>query len=440
MNNYFGTDGIRGTVGIYPITPDFFLHLGFAVGKMLSQRYNRPQVLIGKDTRISGYMFESALQAGLVASGTNVILLGPMPTPAVAYLTKTYRASIGIQITASHNSYNDNGIKFFASNGYKITEKEQLEINKNLTLTIDTSANKLGKVFKKDDSAGRYIEFCKSVFSRKLNLEKFKIIIDNSNGANYHIAPDVFTELGAEVIAIHSIPDGFNINEKCGSTKLESLCSAVKLDAKADMGIAFDGDGDRLIMVDSQGNIIDGDNIVFIIAKYWHTRKKLKNNGVVGTQMTNMGIRKQLNELGIDFYEAKVGDVYVLEGLQKMNYKLGGESSGHIICFEHSTTGDGVIAALKVLEVIIKTGKSLDELNNQINRFEQLQSNIPIKESFDKDKANKKVLEIKNKIGDKGRILARKSGTENVFRILLEAKNKSYIQPFFDDLVTTLKQ
>ncbi|SEH84859.1 phosphoglucosamine mutase [Bathymodiolus azoricus thioautotrophic gill symbiont] len=379
MSNYFGTDGIRGKVGIKPITADFFLKLGWAVGSVLAQKNENSSVVIGKDTRISGYLFESALEAGFLSAGVDVGLLGPMPTPAIAYLTQTYGATAGVVISASHNHFQDNGVKFFSNKGFKLSDQDQKAIEKRLSEPmVSVTSENIGKAIRHEQSLGRYIDFCKHTFDKNIDLSSLNIVIDCANGATYHIAENVFAELGANIVVINHQPDGFNINLDCGATDTQHLQKTV-LENKADLGIAFDGDGDRLMMVDSSGELVDGDELVFIIAKAWQAQNRLKNNTVVGTQMTNLGVRHGYKDLGIDFIETDVGDRFVMEQMQKNNAVLGGEGSGHIICLEQTTSGDGIIAALQVLEVLVKSGKTLNALKSEVQKYPQVLINVKTK-------------------------------------------------------------
>ncbi len=425
---YFGTDGIRGQVGKAPITADFFLKLGWAVGCVLS-KYNDASIIIGKDTRVSGYMFESALEAGFLSAGVNVMLLGPMPTPAIAYLVRAYRATAGVVISASHNNYRDNGIKFFSHQGFKLNHQDQIEIETMLSKQVfSVSAKHIGKARRAEQAIGRYIEFCKSTFDKRLNLKTLKLVIDCANGATYHIAPFVFEELGAEVIIINNKPDGFNINCRCGTTDMQSL-KLVVFENEADLGIAFDGDGDRVMMVDAQGDVIDGDELIFIIAKYWHRQGELKNNGVVGTQMSNLGMRQSLKALGINFYEAKVGDRFVLEKMQAHDLILGGEGSGHIVCLNHSVSGDGIIAALQVLAVVVSVECKLSQLKNEMIKYHQYLYNVKLDNTVDFESNTKlkaQIKHIKTALGENGKVLIRRSGTENLVRIMVEGPDAVY--------------
>ena len=418
---YFGTDGIRGRVGDGVMTPDFILKLGWAVGCVLCND-DRNLVLIGKDTRISGYMFESVLEAGLSAAGVNSRLLGPMPTPAVAYLTRTLRAAAGIVISASHNPYYDNGVKFFSANGKKLPDDIEIEIENQLDQPFAVvNSDKIGKVERVVDAAGRYIEFCKSTIPTRIRLNGLKIVVDCAHGATYHIAPNVFSELGAEVISIASQPNGLNINDECGATQPKLLCQAV-LEHKADLGIAIDGDGDRLIMVDDQGMPVDGDELLYIIA---HTRKSAKQfqGGVVGTLMSNLGLEHALRDQKIEFKRAAVGDRYVMEMMQDHLWILGGETSGHIICLDQTTTGDAIIAALQVLQALVTTQRSLNEAKAGMHKYPQTLINVPIKTEIDIDNTpeiQQAVKDAESDLADSGRVLLRPSGTEPLIRVMVE--------------------
>ncbi len=443
MNNYFGTDGIRGKVGEHPITADFFLKLGWAVGSVLAQQNTHVSVVIGKDTRVSGYLFESALEAGFLSAGVDVGLLGPMPTPAIAYLTQTYGATAGVVISASHNQFQDNGVKFFCANGFKLSDEVQQQIEQKLTEPMQSVGSEdIGKAIRHEQSLGRYIDFCKLSFDKSVDLSSMNIVIDCANGATYHIAQDVFTELGANVSMIHNQPDGFNINLDCGATNTHNLQQVV-LEHKADLGIAFDGDGDRLMMVDSSGELIDGDELIFIIAKAWQAQNTLKNSRVVGTKMTNLGVRRGYQDLGIDFIESNVGDRFVMEQMKAHDAILGGEGSGHIICLDKTTSGDAIIAALQVLEVIVKSNKTLGELKNQVTKYHQVlinvktQQKINLAEHSDLQQAQ---LEIEQMLGDEGRVLIRASGTEPLIRVMVEAQNASQAQQSADTLANILRQ
>jgi len=431
MANYFGTDGIRGEVGVEPITADFFLKLGWAVGSVLAQKHKNPSVVIGKDTRVSGYLFESALEAGFLSAGVDVGLLGPMPTPAIAYLTQTYGATAGVVISASHNHFQDNGVKFFSDKGFKLSDQDQKDIEERLQQPmISVSSENIGKAIRHEQSLGRYIEFCKRTFDKKINLSSLNIVVDCANGATYHIAENVFSELGANITVINNQPDGFNINFDCGATDTRNL-QAVVLEKKADLGIAFDGDGDRLMMVDSQGELVDGDELVFIIAKAWQAQNRLISNTVVGTKMTNLGVRHGYQALNINFIEADVGDRFVMEQMQKNNAVLGGEGSGHIICLNQTTSGDAIIATLQVLEIIIKNDKTLSELRTEVQKYPQILINVKIKEKIDLSthQALKKAqVEVESALGESGRVLIRASGTEPLIRVMVEGKDLNLVQ------------
>ena len=376
MSNFFGTDGIRGEVGKSPITADVLLKVGWAVGSVLKEQNENASVIIGKDTRVSGYLFESALEAGFLSAGVNVGMLGPMPSPAIAYLTQAFGATAGVVISASHNPFQDNGVKFFSSKGVKLSDDTQKAIEKKISMpmtSVDSAS--IGKAKRYEQAVGRYIEFCKSTFDKSCDLSNLNIIIDCANGATYHIAEDVFTELGASVSMINNSPDGYNINRDCGATDTKHLQKVV-LENNADLGIAFDGDGDRLIMVDHKGHQVDGDELVFIIANAWKESGDLKSKTVVGTKMTNLGIQSAFADAGISFIEADVGDRHVMNQLIKHKAVLGGEGSGHIICLNKSTSGDGIIAALQVLEVMSKTGKNLNDLKSRVTKYPQVLINI----------------------------------------------------------------
>lgn len=425
---YFGTDGIRGRVGEGPINPEFVLKLGWAAGKVFG-RAGRSKFIIGKDTRISGYLFESALEAGLVAAGANVSMLGPMPTPAIAYLTRTFHAQAGIVISASHNPFDDNGIKFFSAEGTKLPDEVELEIEQMLDQPMTTvDSAHLGKVVRINDAAGRYIEFCKSTVPTGFSLHGLKIVVDCAHGATYHIAPLVLDELGAEVIVTGASPNGLNINENVGSTKPDTLRRRV-VEERADLGIAFDGDGDRVAFVDAQGELVDGDEALFIIAQD-AMRTRGMCSGVVGTLMSNLGFELALRELEIPFARAKVGDRYVVELMKSRGWKLGGESSGHIICGDVTTTGDGIVAALKVLSAMVETGLSLREVKSGMRKFPQTMINVVV--------ANKGCLENNPQIGSavkqaeqkldgRGRVLLRPSGTEPVVRVMVEGEDADLV-------------
>ena len=423
MQEFFGTDGIRGEVGKAPITADFLLKVGWAVGSVLRESGDA-SVIIGKDTRVSGYLFESALEAGFLSAGVNVGMLGPMPSPAIAYLTQAFGATAGVVISASHNPFQDNGVKFFSSKGVKLSDEIQKAIEEKISSTmVSVDSASIGKAKRYGQAVGRYIEFCKSTFDRDCDLSDLKIVIDCANGATYHIAEDVFTELGASVVMINNEPDGYNINRECGATDTKHLQQEV-LDQNADLGIAFDGDGDRLIMVDHKGEKVDGDQLVFIIADAWKKNGSLKSNIVVGTKMTNLGIRDAFSDLGISFIEAEVGDRHVMDQLINNNAVLGGEGSGHIICLNKSTSGDGIIAALQVLEVLCKSEQSLYSLKKNMNKYPQVLINIKTETEvnlINNERLSDAVKVIESKLSDKGRVLIRKSGTEPLIRVMVES-------------------
>ncbi|RAP36594.1 phosphoglucosamine mutase [Legionella quinlivanii] len=441
QRKYFGTDGIRGQVGLSNVNPEFMLKLGWAVGRVLANGH-RKHVLIGKDTRISGYMLESALEAGLAAAGVDISLVGPMPTPAVAYLTQTLRANAGIVISASHNLFEDNGIKFFAADGSKLPDAMELAIERELEKPLTTvSSVKLGKAKRISDAPGRYIEFCKSTIPSLTRLSGLKIVVDCANGATYHVAPNVFTELGAQVTAIADNPDGFNINQNCGSTSPEMLRQQV-LKSGADIGIALDGDGDRLILIDSMGNIINGDQVLYIITKDRFQRGIL-HGGVVGTLMSNYGLEKAISNLNIPFLRTKVGDRYVLETLKEKDWRIGGESSGHIVCLDKTTTGDGIIAALQVLACMVKQGKSLSELTEGITLLPQTLINIKTEhatELLEDQRVQASVRALSDKLGNDGRVLLRPSGTEPLLRVMVEGLDQDEVlvqaEQLRDNIVT----
>lgn len=429
QRKYFGTDGIRGQVGLSNINPEFVLKLGWAVGRVLANG-QRKKVLIGKDTRVSGYMLESALAAGLSAAGVDVRLLGPMPTPAIAYLTQTLRANAGIVISASHNLFEDNGIKFFSADGSKLPDQVELEIEAEIEKELQTVPSAmLGKAKRIDDAPGRYIEFCKSTIPSLTRLSGLKIVVDCAHGATYHIAPNVFSELGADVIAIGNDPDGFNINQGCGSTEPELLRQQV-INSGADVGVGLDGDGDRLIMVDSKGQLVNGDQLIYIIAKD-RQQKGLLKGGVVGTLMSNYGLEKAITALGVPFIRTNVGDRYVLEALKERDWKIGGESSGHIVCLDKTTTGDGIIAALQVLAIMVKQEKTLQQLCEGITLLPQTLINLKTEHAAILAK-NQRVLDavdgLNSKLKGDGRVLLRPSGTEPLLRVMVEGKDSKQVQ------------
>lgn len=438
---YFGTDGIRGKVGEPPITADFLLKLGWAAGRVFADKVDN-FVLVGKDTRISGYMFESALEAGLTAAGMGTHLLGPMPTPGIAYLTRTLRAQAGIVISASHNPYYDNGIKFFSKQGTKLPDEVEYEIEHYLDSPITTvESSKLGKARRLSDAAGRYIEFCKASVSSHLDFFGMKLVVDCAHGATYHIAPHVFSEVGAEVITIGVEPNGININDKCGATQPALLAAAV-LAHQADLGIALDGDGDRLIMVDHKGEIVDGDELIYIIAKSRLDAKQM-TGPVVGTLMTNLGMQHGLQKLGIDLIRANVGDRYVMQLLEEHKGILGGENSGHIICLDKTTTGDGIIAALQVMSEIQGSGKNLHELKSGMQKYPQILVNVKTKSKINpeaNDSIQSAVKAVENKLGNTGRVLLRPSGTEPLIRVMVEGQDGVAVANYAHDLADTVKK
>jgi len=438
---YFGTDGIRGCVGKSAITPEFMLKLGWAAGQTFKQNGEQNKVIIGKDTRISGYMFESALEAGLSSAGVDVALLGPMPTPAIAYMTRTFRACAGIVISASHNPYYDNGIKFFSSKGYKLDDDLEIEIESWLAKKVEIvdSAN-LGKAFRVNDAAGRYVEYCKSTIPLGMSLKELKIVVDCANGATYQVAPSVFEELGANVKALGNKPNGLNINQDVGSTSPESLQKMVVSEG-ADLGIAFDGDGDRVLMVDHRGELLDGDELIYCIASHQLNRDHF-GGGVVGTLMTNFGVESGYKKLGIPFVRANVGDRYVMEALLEKKWTLGGEGSGHIICLDKGTTGDGIVSSLQVLAAMIDQGKSLYEMKSLMKKMPQIMLNVKIRKRFDPMKIpeiSAAVQKIEIDLNQSGRILLRASGTESLIRIMLEGEDQPKIKRLANELAEIVK-
>ena len=438
---YFGTDGIRGRVGDFPITPDFMLKLGWAAG-MAFRKQGKCRILIGKDTRISGYMFESALEAGLAAAGADVQLLGPMPTPAIAYLTRTFQADAGIVISASHNPHDDNGIKFFSGQGTKLPDEVELMIEELLDqpMTVVESAQ-IGKASRINDASGRYIEFCKSSVPSNTSFAGLKVVLDCAHGAAYKVAPSVFRELGAEVHVLSAQPDGLNINAGCGSTHMETLQAEV-VARQADLGIAFDGDADRVLMVDHTGTLVDGDELLFIIARDLHERGKLQG-GVVGTLMSNLGLELALAELGIPFVRAKVGDRYVIAELLARNWQLGGEGSGHLVCFQHTTTGDAIIAALQVLMALKRRDQGLGEARQGMQKCPQVLVNVRFAGGVDPlehaavQEASARVTE---QMAGRGRVLLRKSGTEPLVRVMVEGDDEGQVRGYADELAKVVAQ
>ncbi len=436
---YFGTDGVRGKVGEFPIVPEFALKLGWAAGMVLSEKGTK-RVIIGKDTRISGYMLEAALEAGFSAAGVESVLLGPMPTPAVAYLTRAFRAEAGVVISASHNPFYDNGIKFFSKDGTKLPDETELKIESLLETPMTVvEAAKLGKASRKNDAPGRYVEFCKSTFPNTYSLNGKRIVLDCAHGATYQVATMVFKELGARVLTIGNEPNGMNINDGYGSTHPNNLILKV-LETKADLGIAFDGDGDRVLIVDERGQIMDGDVLLYIIAKYQHAFNKL-NGGVVGTQMSNLGLELALKKLGIPFERSKVGDRYVMEKLLELGWSLGGENSGHIISLRHTTTGDGIISALQVLRAMCEYKTAMSELHRDIELYPQALVNVRLSPGFDA-LSDPEVTEAKEKaekkLADRGRVLLRKSGTEPLVRVMVEGENEALVSRLARDIADVI--
>lgn len=438
---YFGTDGIRGKVGEYPITPDFALKLGWAVGRVLAKE-GIGNVLIGKDTRISGYMLESALEAGFASAGVAAAFTGPMPTPAIAYLTRTFRADAGVVISASHNPFYDNGIKFFSTEGKKLPDDVEALIEAELEKPlVCVESDKLGRASRITDAAGRYIEFCKGSFDHELSLSGLKIVVDCANGATYHIAPNVLKELGAHIIKIGCNPNGMNINEKCGATDVDALIEKV-LEEKADLGFALDGDGDRIILVDHNGHKVDGDQIIYIIARE-ALRKGQLQGGVVGTLMSNMGLEIGLKELGIPFVRAKVGDRYVLEKLIENDWRFGAENSGHVLLLDKTTTGDGIIAGLQVLSAMIRNKMSLADLSCGMKLFPQVLLNVHLSGSTDPlnhQQVKDVIQEVELALADKGRLLIRKSGTEPLIRVMVEGEDKTLVTQYAQCIVDVIKK
>ncbi len=436
---YFGTDGVRGKVGELPITPEFALKLGWAAGKALA-REGRTSVVVGKDTRLSGYLLESALEAGLSAAGVSVRLLGPMPTPAIAHLTRAFHASAGIVISASHNPYYDNGIKFFGADGKKLPDAMEEEIESWLDKPLQISdPDKLGKAMRQEDARGRYIEFCKSTFPYGLSLEGTKIVLDCAHGAAYQVGPAVFTELGADVVKLACAPDGLNINRDCGSTHPENLQRTVK-EVGADLGIAFDGDSDRVLMVDANGEVVDGDEIIVMIA-----RERLAGSnhvqGVVGTLMSNLGMELALRDMGLEFVRAKVGDRYVMAELESRGWTLGGEASGHIVCLDKTTTGDAIIAALQVLAAIVRSGSPLHELKKGMSKFPQHMINVRVAKKSDPMQNTDVVSAVRaaeQRLAARGRVLLRPSGTEPVIRVMVEGEDGPLVEQLTAELAETV--
>jgi phosphoglucosamine mutase len=446
QRKHFGTDGVRGRVGVPPITPDLVMHLGYAAGRVLAAADRlpggeHPGVLIGKDTRVSGYMLESALQAGLSAAGVDIYLAGPMPTPAVAYLTRALRLQAGIVISASHNPFEDNGIKFFSGDGNKLPDATEQAIEQLLDTPIETMPSaQLGKARRLNDAAGRYIEFCKSTFPTQLDLRGLRVAVDCAHGATYHIAGPVFHELGADVTVIGNQPDGFNINRECGAVHPAALAETVRASG-AQVGIAFDGDGDRLVMADDAGTVYDGDQLLYAIARFRHKRGKLQG-GVVGTLMTNLGLEQALGVQGIPFIRAAVGDRYVLEKMLENGWQLGGENSGHIICLDKHTTGDGIVSALQVLHAMRAEGRSLGELTRDVTLYPQILVNVQVARGFDlrgNRAVSARLEETERALGGKGRVLLRPSGTEPVIRVMVEGEPRDAISALAHSLAETIR-
>ncbi|AYV12863.1 phosphoglucosamine mutase [Shewanella algae] len=441
VRKFFGTDGIRGKVGAGKMTPELALKLGWAAGRVLSRSGTR-KVIIGKDTRISGYLFESALEAGLSAAGLNVMLMGPMPTPAVAYLTRTFRAEAGVVISASHNPYYDNGIKFFSTDGSKLDDELELEIEAELEKPlVCVESHLLGKVSRIDDAAGRYIEYCKGNFPADQTLAGLKIVVDCAHGATYHIAPNVFRELGAEVVTIGDKPNGININDQVGATSMAKICETV-VSESADLGIALDGDGDRIMMVNRQGEVIDGDQILYILACDAQKRGILKG-GVVGTLMSNLGLELALKQLNIPFARSKVGDRYVMELLKEKDWRIGGENSGHILNLDHGTTGDGIVAGILVLAAMRRHNASLEELTESMKMLPQVLINVrfegnsdPLASQLVKDAQ----AQVESQLGERGRVLLRKSGTEPLIRVMVEGDDEAQVRAHAETIATAVKQ
>ena len=443
--NFFGTDGVRGTVGQAPMTPDFVLRLGYAAGKVLAGKVGgsgaHPAVLVGKDTRISGYMIEAALEAGFSAAGVDVLLCGPLPTPGVAYLTRALRLAAGVVISASHNPYADNGIKFFSRDGFKLPDAMEAEIERMLGQPIGCNESaKLGRARRVDDAQGRYVEFCKSTFPNELDLKGLKIVVDCAHGAAYDVAPHVFHELGADVVSIGIAPDGFNINDAFGATATGNLVKEVKKQS-ADLGIALDGDADRLVIVDRQGRSYDGDQLLYAIVK--HRAGKDKIAGVAGTQMTNLAFEKALAAMGVPFARARVGDRYVLEMLRERKWLLGGENSGHIICLDKHTTGDGIVSALQVLTAMRESGKPLAELTAELSMYPQVLLNVEVPKGFDWKK-HQAIADAQSRaersLNGRGRVLLRPSGTEPVLRVMVEGEPREAIESAAKSIAATVRK
>jgi phosphoglucosamine mutase len=446
LEKLFGTDGIRGVANSYPMTTEMAMQVGRGVAYVFKNRHHRPKILIGKDTRLSGYMLENAIAAGICSMGVDVMLVGPLPTPAIAFLTQSMRADAGIVISASHNPFQDNGIKVFGGDGFKLPDEtenfiEDLIFSDKID-SLRPTANEVGKAFRIDDARGRYIVFLKATFPKDMVLDGLKLVIDCAHGATYKVAPSVFEELGAEVVLYGVSPNGENINHECGSTHPELISKAV-VKEKADAGLAFDGDGDRLIMVDENGSIIDGDRIMAICAQDLILEKKLKKHTVVGTLMSNMGVEVALNRMGARFVRTAVGDRYVVEEMRKKGYNLGGEQSGHIIFLDHNTTGDGILTALQVLAIMKKTGKSLSDLADVMETYPQRLLNVKVREKRDFNSIpliKECIDDIKNQLGDKGRILVRYSGTEMLARVMIEAEDERRVVALTEQVAAVIRE
>ncbi len=445
-NAFFGTDGVRGKVGIEPITPLTIVQLGWALGKVMIKHHGPGKVLVGKDTRVSGYLLESSMEAGLSAAGMDVVLLGPIPTPAIAYLTQSARAAAGVVISASHNPYYDNGIKFFSHEGFKLSDEIEAEIEQMMTEPLQTATSEqLGKATRMEAAVGRYVEFCKNTIPHKVNFKGLKIALDCANGAAYQTAPKVFHELGAEIVIINNQPDGFNINTDCGSTHIDGLQQVV-LNEQCDLGIAFDGDADRVLMVDQRGQVIDGDQLLYVLAASAHQEGVLQG-GVVGTLMTNYGLEKRFHEIGIDFVRAKVGDRYVMQELQARDWRLGGESSGHLICLDKTTTGDGLISALQVVEKLIKRQQPLHEIVAEYSIYPQTMINVRLSEGVDLSASqicnSESVLlavdDVQHALADRGRILLRPSGTEPLIRVMVEGQDTLLVNQCCEQVASAVR-
>ncbi len=444
MSGLFGTDGVRGEFGVEPISPQTVLKLGWAVGSVLSESGGRNLVLVGKDTRISGYILESALEAGFASAGVNVALLGPMPTPGIAYLTRTARASAGVVVSASHNPFHDNGIKFFSSKGFKLNDELIAAVEDKMSGSMRACSSKdLGKATRFPDAIGRYIEFCKHTIPYRVDFEGLKVVIDCANGAAYHIAPQVLEELGAQVISLGVSPDGFNINHECGSTHLAALQAKV-VEEHADIGIALDGDADRVLFVDAKGEVVDGDQTLYLMALFGKQKNTL-GKGVVGTLMTNLGFEQAMAQSDIEFERVAVGDRYVLEKLQANNWLLGGETSGHIICLDKNTTGDGTVAALQVLRVMQKTGQSLADLVKGMPVFPQKMINVKVargsgKQIIKSDAVVSSLQDLESTLNNRGRIVLRPSGTEPLVRVMVEGDDAAMVDSIVDQLAKVVEQ